>query len=556
MWGYELKLYSSDSPERVQPYTRSSFKDSLQLSEYCTSIIQDLHKKSYLLATIDSVLTDKKFVNVYIHVGVKYTFDRIMSDNVPVPFLNRAGFKEKYFTNRKINLETLISTENKILKVAADNGYPFASIKLSAIEIVEHKLKARLEFFSGPIIRFDSIIIRGSTRVSHQFLAHYLNIEKGKYFQESATKKVDDLLKKLPYLKIDKPSSILFKKNKAHVVIYAEHKNASSINGILGVLPNETEQGKVLITGDLSLRLSNLFSSGKTLKFDWQKVRENTQVLKVNYQHPDLLKSNFDIGVQLDLLKEDTSFFNMNRKIGLSYQFSKLGQITFLFENRSTRLLSTTQYNESNLPQVLDGSLNNYGIHWEWYNVNDYYYPKNGFRIKMKSSIGNKQIMKNTSLGEFVYDNYKLKSTQFEWNVNIEKYWKLGKQTVLLTKGVFNKIENEQIVLTDLFRVGGLNSLRGFNQNYFYAQEYWLGTAEFRVYTALDSYLFLFYDQARMKYELKDELFFDVPYGIGAGMSFTTKGGVFQFVYSLGNSAIEKLNPTLSKIHFGFTSQF
>jgi translocation and assembly module TamA len=51
---------------------------------------------------------------------------------------------------------------------------------------------------------------------------------------------------------------------------------------------------------------------------------------------------------------------------------------------------------------------------------------------------------------------------------------------------------------------------------------------------------------------------FDSPTGLGAGLSFRTAAGLFQFVYSVGRSELLNTGFSLSnsKIHFGLTSRF
>ena len=108
-----------------------------------------------------------------------------------------------------------------------------------------------------------------------------------------------------------------------------------------------------------------------------------------------------------------------------------------------------------------------------------------------------------------------------------------------------------------MFRLGGLNLLRGFNDFEFYASSYALSTIEFRYFTAADSYLLLFYDQAYYQRKLPGSFAEDLPLGFGAGVSFATPAGVFQFIYSTGRSEQQpQLSLTNARVHFGLASKF
>lgn len=61
-----------------------------------------------------------------------------------------------------------------------------------------------------------------------------------------------------------------------------------------------------------------------------------------------------------------------------------------------------------------------------------------------------------------------------------------------------------------------------------------------------------------LRHDAVDDKFGDQPTGLGAGLSFRTGAGLFQFVYSVGqaNSINQKFALNASKIHFGLTSRF
>lgn len=110
--------------------------------------------------------------------------------------------------------------------------------------------------------------------------------------------------------------------------------------------------------------------------------------------------------------------------------------------------------------------------------------------------------------------------------------------------------------MNELHRVGGLNSIRGFNENAFYASRYLINTVETRLYFEESSYLFLFADYAIVAYQIPTQSFEDKPFGAGLGISFTTKGGVFNFAFAMGSSAFQQLATNQAKVHFGYVSRF
>src|SRR5690606_1842929 len=114
----------------------------------------------------------------------------------------------------------------------------------------------------------------------------------------------------------------------------------------------------------------------------------------------------------------------------------------------------------------------------------------------------------------------------------------------------------EHLFYNDLWRIGGLHSLRGFNEKFFFAASYALSNLELRLLFDRQqeehSYLFIFYDQAYMV----RESYSDYPLGIGAGISLVTNSGIFNLAYALRNAKGQPMDLSVSKIHFGYIGRF
>ena len=98
--------------------------------------------------------------------------------------------------------------------------------------------------------------------------------------------------------------------------------------------------------------------------------------------------------------------------------------------------------------------------------------------------------------------------------------------------------------------------MRGFDEYFFFASTYGIGTLEYRLFTAEDSYVLLFYDQGYYRSDLEKSKAEGLPLGVGGGISFSTGAGIFQLVYSVGKSEQQPMSLRASKIHFGITSKF
>jgi translocation and assembly module TamA len=189
--------------------------------------------------------------------------------------------------------------------------------------------------------------------------------------------------------------------------------------------------------------------------------------------------------------------------------------------------------------------------------LDNFFYPHKGWSFNALFALGNKKIIQNSNFNEQLYPNVQVNSTQYSFTAEIDQYLKIGKRAVLFTRISGGDVANKtNLFYNDLYRLGGLKTIRGFNENFFYASSYLLGNFEYRLFTDPTSYLFLFVDQAWMRNVLSSAIPYDTPTGFGMGVSFTTPAGIFNFVYGLGNSKGQQINVNQSKLSFGVVSRF
>jgi len=155
-----------------------------------------------------------------------------------------------------------------------------------------------------------------------------------------------------------------------------------------------------------------------------------------------------------------------------------------------------------------------------------------------------------------VYDSLKLRSNQFELRADLQLFVPFLKHNTFMQRMQVGWLQNEQLFQNELFRIGGIKTLRGFDIEALFASFYAVYTAEYRFLLEQNSYLFAFSDIAYYENTSLGKRIFDQPIGFGAGISFETRAGIFSFSYALGR---EKQNPVLlrtGKVHFGLVNYF
>lgn len=523
--------------QQTQPFSSSKWQ------KVKTDLFNSLYSYGYLEASIDSVGRDSLHQILYLHTGRKYYWQNIYirSDELP------AYLEQKIYRlhHQPLHFGTWESIMQDIIREYENKGYPFVSVKLDSVTFQNHYISGHVHINKGPYYAFDSLIISGNLKVPYRFLENYLQVKKGTPYQEKIIQKTDKKISQLPFLKLQQPSEVVFGKDYCFIKIYGEKKNANRFSGIAGIMP-DNKTGRTLLTGDVALSLIHTLGKAEQLDFNWRHLQKQTQDLKIRFNFPYLFNTPFGIEEDFKLYKRDTSFMDINNKAGVVIRFNGNHQLKFILAHRYISTLpSSVSFVNTDL------SYTSYGMGL-YFNTTDYLpNPRKGWNIEGNILIGNKSI-KQKEWENYIPNN----SFQYEIFLDLSRFLPLYRRHVLKTSLQTFYLDYPVLFLSETRRIGGLLSFRGFNEESIFTTAYLLYSLEYRFILDQNSYLSLFYNQCYYERDIVDGYTWDFPYGIGGGVSFDAKAGIFSLFYALGS---EQKNPLLlrnGKIHFGFINYF
>jgi outer membrane protein assembly factor BamA len=138
----------------------------------------------------------------------------------------------------------------------------------------------------------------------------------------------------------------------------------------------------------------------------------------------------------------------------------------------------------------------------------------------------------------------------------IKGYIPLHKRWVLAVGGEGGSLLGKHPLRNELFRLGGMNSIQGFDDLSIRASTYGIGSVELRFIMAKIAYLNAFFNGAWYEQNISGKYLYDFPFGFGLGITFTTKAGLFYLSYALGKQLDNPISLKTGKIHFGLAVQF
>lgn len=556
----------------LQPPTLFISKDDC--FNYIDQIVPNLQAKGYISASIDSIYYDSTAATALLYVGELYKWVALYTDSISKKWLTRIGWDEHSFIQQNLNPSRITDLQQQMLTYFENNGYPFSKIFINELQINGNEVSGQLHVEPGPLYRIDSIIISGTAKISNQYLQQYLDIKNGSIYNKRKLQDISNQLKKLNYIEEKYPPKLIWGSTGGIIEVFIDQKKSSQINFLIGFLPNSDVDNskKLSITGEGLLNLKNAFGNGETIGLIWQKLQEASQQLRINYQQPYLFKSPFGIDVGFNMHKRDSSFLNLDTRLGLQFalntkQFAKVYVQQFsgiLNVIDTSRILLTKQ-----LPNEGDMRITNIGFEYGLNTTNYIFNPVNGLDITFNIALGNKKLKTNNQILELkdpenpdfnfasLYDTIKTKSYQWRSVLNASKYFPLGKnKSTIKTTINGGYIGGSNIFRNELFQIGGYHLLRGFDEQSQFLSEYIIGTLEYRYLIGENSYFNVFTDGGWGKDDSRSKHLSYNYLSAGLGLSFETKVGLFNLAWAIGKRNDVPFNLRQSKIHFGFINYF
>lgn len=538
--------YSNESYQHFIKHPKSSFKDSLTALNYLNELQQSAISKGYLLASVDSIFFGAIW-EVHLELGERFNYAHLNIMQDELEYLKKyGGISEKMLASLPLSPKELARAIVKIQNIYLRNGYPFVNIRLNKPEFRDHNLYTELVIDRGPLVYWLDIHVKGDSSISEVFIENLIEIREGDLFNQEKLGKISGKIRQLSFVEEIKEYELLFTKEGVELFLYLRSVKVSSVNGVLGLQPNSAGT-KTTLTGDLNLKLLNILHRGESINVRWQSIREQTQSLRSRISYPYLFKSPFGIDGTFNLYKRDTSYLELQSNFGLTYALNSGNYLKGFYENLSSNVLSGGVNNPS-YSNLGNANANLYGLALSSQSLDYIPNPRKGRSVYLEASMGDRKIQKNDS-SEII------RSLTYRGKIEIEFFIPLYKRHVLRLANRTFFYGAEKIFENELFRFGGLNSQRGFNQDDLLASTLSTVTVEYRFLLDRNTHTFAFYDFSWYE-NTANNYYNDMPFGFGVGFAFSSNLGVFSISYALGKQFDNPILLKDGKIHFGYIAYF
>ncbi len=458
--------------------------------------------------------------------------------------------------NEIFTKEDVEESINNLLDYYENNGFPFAKIKINSVffnydsTLERHFADIIIEVDTGKLAKIDRVEIFGNTKTKDYVITRDSRLEKGELYSQKRLDEIPSKLSKLRFFDpVEVPSFYFNSKDEGVLLINVKERETNNFDGVIGYVPRSGKNDKGYVTGLVNISLRNMFGTGRSSSFKWQRIDRNSQELELKYLEPWLFNFPFNLNASFNQLKQDTSY--VQRKFEGSLEFLATENISAAVSFATEAVIPTES--DYSIFTVYNSSLISTGFNLKIDTRDDFYSPTKGMYFLNTYVYSRKNI---NGPEEYLTESIDRKTSLQRFSIDFLTFISPVNNQVIAI-GIHGKeLQSSLIEISDLYKFGGTNTLRGYRENQFLANRLLWSNIEYRLLLGKRTFTFLFFDSGYYLRNADEKNGIprtsEIKLGYGMGINLETGLGVLTVSYALAKG--DNLNE--GKIHFGLLNEF
>ncbi len=502
---YQLKITSVFKLENSHISSikyKQVFNSEKSLKKTKDSVLIILKEKGFYTITQDSLVIKQKQFTYFVNLGKKITSAVLKINPKDQPLLESFNFniEKNYLTLKIAELKNTISLINDKF---VNTGQSFSQVNLSNILISNSKLFATLNIKSSKKRRIDKIIVKGYPDFPKSFLKNYFNSSSHKTVNSRLIEELSDKTNQLDFIKEIKKPEILFSNDSTIVYLYIDKAKANYFDGLVNF---NSENKKIKFRGYFDLHLNNTFNKGEEINIHWKNNGNNKQEFHLSSSIPYFFNTKISPSVSFNIYKHDSTYINTKASLAILYPLNNNLSIRFSTENESSQISNSI------------ADIKNF--------------KKTGLGLGFLYNSPKKDLF---NIGfELFYKTRKTEETKslYQIDINTLSILKFSKKISFFIKNTSKLTSSETNLDNELFRSGGMNSIRGFQENAILSNSYSFINSELQLNLKNNTSLFSIHDIGIFNINNHNKTLSS----IGLGYRFKKRNNKFSLEYIIGST--------------------
>jgi len=508
---------------------KNTHPDLQSIKQTLDSVDQHLYKKGYLAFTKSK--KQEEFTTTYTYIlGEPIRHVVLSNKKLSSTLQQQIGLTKDSLS---LDFELLSATLHQYTQQLDREGLGMSTLKLSNHKIQNNTLYCDLELHLTTSRKLDHIEIQSLNKVPEKIIQQVTKRYHNKPYSEQLVAKLNETLSELDFIKQYKTPETLFTADRTTLFLYLDKANTNTFDGFMGFSTDENE--KFTLAGYLDLALHNVLNKGEAIQLYWRSdANKQTQFdFKTSFVY--LFNTPLNVHAQLNIQKQDTIYQNTKLALQLGYAVRYNHTIKVGYQSTS----STTT---SLLPSME--------------NFDSKFYTLGYTVIKKRRSLPLFPI--NYTFDALVGTGKRMtedtKESQYIIQLQANKNIALAPKHYFYINWTYYSLISEDYLINEMYRFGGTQSLRGFQENSLLANQLNLINTEYRFLVHPSLYLHTIFDYALQEYKPLNQK--NTLYSIGMGLGFITSSSYFNLSFANGKQPGIPFSFDNTTIHIGFKTLF
>jgi len=376
-----------------------------------------------------------------------------------------------------------------LLQQYENKGFPLSKIAVQNISFAdsadEMSVTVHLHIDEGKALRISEIHIEGNKTTKDYVIIREARVRENELFRGDLPERIKRRLDHLQlFSSVPLPELYLIQEKQAGLLVRVVEGNQNNFDGVLGYIPSTVSGGSGYITGLVNLSLRNLFGTGRKLSVRWYQETKSSQETELHYFEPWIASYPFNAQLGFFQRKQDSTFVQMQYDIATELMISEEFSVGISFSQNS--VYPTSRYDGSKA--IAESRTASWGVSVRYDSRDNPVTPTNGILYSTEYQNGTKQTLSSDAfpIGS--------KSTTRRVVFDLSYYLSPFLRQIIASELHLRDFSSGNIDMSDLFRLGGATTLRGYREGQFLGSRLLWTNLEYRYLVTPLSFFFAFLD--------------------------------------------------------------
>jgi outer membrane protein assembly factor BamA len=429
-------------------------------------------------------------------------------------------------------------------------GYPLAKAVIQNITFTDTSSEilasVQIHIDEDHAIYISELRIEGNKTTKDYVIAREARLRKDEPFRGDLPERIKRRLDHLQlFSSVSLPELYIAESEHSGLSVRIEEGNQNSFDGVLGYVPSNRAGESGSITGLINISLRNLFGTGRKLSARWYQENKDSRETELHYFEPWIASYPVNAQIGFSQRKQDSTFVRMQYDIAGEFMVTEEFSLGVSFSQ--TNVFPTERYDGSKV--IAESKTTSLGASLRYDSRDNPITPNSGILYSTEYQTGTKRTISSPLFP------VNLKSTTRRLIFDLSYFLSPFFRQVIAAQVHLRDFNSGDIDASDLFRLGGAATLRGYQEGQFLGSRLIWTNFEYRFLVAPLSFFYIFLDFGYIApSSTMGELLIPeqkkIGYGIGVRMDSALGLIGVSFAFGEGDTF------STSKIHFRLMNEF